>query len=216
MADRAHVEIWSDFVCPFCFLGKRRLERAAEAEGLGLDVTWRSFELDATPARAEPESTTAMLARKYGMSAQQARQSQSSLASAAAEEGIDFQWERAKPANTFDAHRLAHLAAERGLGDEVEERFMRAFMTEGEFLSDHATLIRLATSAGLEEAEVRGVLDSDAYADAVRQDQAVARAQLQIEGVPFFLIEGRLAISGAQPRELFREALRRAVAESKR
>lgn len=205
------VDVWSDFVCPFCFLGKRRLERAAAEEGLGIAVRWRSFELDPSAARSGQESTTAMLVRKYGMSEQQAIQSQSSLASAAAQEGIDFRWDIAKPANTFDAHRLAHFAADRGLGGEAEERFMRAFMTEGEFLGNPATLLRLATSIGLEEAEVRRVLGSDAYADGVRADQAVARAKLQIQGVPFFVIEGQLAISGAQPCELFRQTLRQAL-----
>jgi predicted DsbA family dithiol-disulfide isomerase len=214
MPDAIRVDVWSDFVCPFCYLGKRRLERAAEEAGLAIDVTWRSFELDPSAAGTGSESTTALLMWKYRMTEQQAIQSQSNLASAAAQEGIDFRWELAKPGNTFDAHRLAHLAADRGLGGEAEERFMRAYMSEGEFLGDGATLVRLATSIGLEESEVRAVLDSDAYAAAVRADQEIARAQLQIQGVPFFVIENRLAISGAQPRELFREALRRAYLEA--
>jgi predicted DsbA family dithiol-disulfide isomerase len=205
------VEVWSDFVCPFCFLGKRRLEHAAAEEGLTLDVHWRSFELDPAARGDGSESTTALLMRKYRMTKPQAIQSQSSLAAAAAQEGIDFRWEIAKPGNTFDAHRLAHLAAERGLGGAAEERFMRAYMSEGEFLGDSAALLRLATSVGLDEADVRRVLDSDAYTDAVRADQQVARAELHIEGVPFFVIENQLAISGAQPRDLFRDALRRAA-----
>lgn len=213
MAGMLNVEVWSDFVCPFCYLGKRRLERAASEENLALTVTWRSFELDPGAPREAKESTTQMLVRKYGMPEQQAVQSQVSLATAAAEEGIDFQWQVAKPVNTFDAHRVAHLAAERGLGGEAEERFMRAFMTEGAALGDPATLLRLATSVGLDSDEVRGVLESDAYASAVRADEQVAREQLGIQGVPFFVFAGRLAISGAQPRELFRQALRQAAAE---
>lgn len=213
MTQKLHVEVWSDFVCPFCFLGKRRLERAAREEELTLSVTWRSFELDPRAPRAATESTTQMLVRKYGMSEQQAVQSQTSLAQAAAADGIDFRWQQAKPVNTFDAHRVAHLASDRGVGVEAEERFMRGFMTEGETLSDPSTLIRLAGSIGLPEADVRAVLDSDAYADAVHEDQRIARTELQIEGVPFFVIEGRLAISGAQPIELFRQALRRGAAD---
>jgi predicted DsbA family dithiol-disulfide isomerase len=211
MAVMLNVEVWSDFVCPFCFLGKRRLERAAAEENLAITVTWRSFELDPMAPREATESTTQMLVRKYGMPEQQAIQSQVSLAAAAAGEGIDFQWQAAKPVNTFDAHRVAHLAADRDLGGEVEERFMRAFMTEGESLGDPASLLRLATSVGLDADEVRGVLESDAYADAVRADQQVAREQLRIQGVPFFVFAGRLAISGAQPGELFRQALRQAA-----
>lgn len=213
MAEMLNVEVWSDFVCPFCYLGKRRLERAATEESLALTVTWRSFELDPGAPRETPESTTAMLVRKYGMPEQQAVQSQLRLAAEAAEEGIDFQWQAAKPVNTFDAHRVAHLAAQRGLGGEAEERFMRAFMTEGETLGDPATLLRLATSVGLDADEVRGVLESDAYAGAVRADENVAREQLRIQGVPFFVFAGRLALSGAQPCELFRQALRQAAAE---
>lgn len=206
-----HIEVWSDIVCPFCTIGKRRLEAAAREEGITLDVTWRSFELDPNAPASHPQPLVDLIATKYGMGREQALQAQQQIATLAAELGIVFNWQQARPGNTFDAHRLAHFAAERGLGDAAQEQLMRAYFTEGRSVGDKATLQAIGEAIGLPAAEVSEVLASDRYADDVRRDEQVALQELQVRGVPFFVIDGRLAISGAQPVELFRRALRQAL-----
>ena len=202
------VDMWSDIVCPFCWLGRQRLEAAARAERIELRLTWRSFELDTKRAKLGEPGLVAHIARKYGMSVEQSLGAQQQLAQAFAQFGGVYDFERARPANTFDAHRLSHLAATRGLSDKMQARLMRAYFAEGEAISDHATLRRLAEEAGLKPDEIEATLTSDAFADDVRRDEEIATQQLDVQGVPFFVLEGRLAISGAQPVETFRGALR--------
>lgn len=204
------VDVWSDIVCPFCTIGKRRLEAAAREEGVALNVTWHSFELDPNAPASHPQPLVELIATKYGMGREQAQQAQQQIATLAAELGVVFNWQQARPGNTFDAHRLAHFAAERGLGDAAQEQLMRAYFTEGQSVADHATLQAIGEAIGLPAAEVSQVLASDRYAAEVRRDEQIAQQQLQVSGVPFFVIDGRLAISGAQPIELFRRALRQA------
>jgi predicted DsbA family dithiol-disulfide isomerase len=205
------VEIWSDIACPWCAVGKRRFEQALAAfeHADEVTVTFRSFELDpdAPPARAG--STAEHLARKYGTSLEQALAMNRRMTETAAEDGLTFRFDIAKGGNTFDAHRLLHLAAAHGRQHELKERLMRGYLGEGELMSDHAALTRLALEAGLPEDEVRDVLATDRYADAVREDEANARG-LGISAVPFFVIDRRFGLAGAQPPAVIGEGLRRA------
>lgn len=212
------VEIWSDVVCPWCYIGKRRLEAALDrfAHADQVEVEWRSFELDphATSVRAAGEGPdhADVLASKYAMSRAQAEAAIGNVTAAAAGEGLDFHLDVSLRANTFDAHRVIHLAAARGIQDAVKERLMRAYFTEGEPVGDRDTLVRLATDAGLDAAEVARVLDTDEHADAVRADEAEARA-LGISGVPFFVVDRAYGVSGAQPADQLLAVLERAWSE---
>ena len=211
------VEIWSDVVCPWCAIGKRRFETAlAEFEHRDeVDVRYRSFELDPTTPRTvegPPAGTaTQRLADKYGVPLAQAEAMQQRVIEQAAGEGLDFRFDKARPGNTVDAHRLLHLAADRGRQAELKERLLLAYFTEGEPVGDVDTLVRLAGQAGLDEGEARSVLESDTYLAEVHEDQATARA-LGISGVPFFVLDRKFGVSGAQPAELLLEALRQAYA----
>jgi len=209
------VDIWSDVVCPFCYIGKRRLEEALEsfAHRDEVEVVWHSFQLDpSAPAIAEGR-TVEKLAAKYGMTLEQAIAAQESLAANAATVGLEFNWQQTKSGNTFDAHRLIHFAATVGKADAMKERLLRAFFTEGEQVGDRAVLVRLAGEAGLDIEQAREVLESSAHAEEVRADIAQAQAY-NIRGVPFFVIDGKYGISGAQPTELFSQALNQAWTEA--
>jgi len=208
------VEVWSDVVCPWCFVGKRRLERAlAGFEHAGeVEVVWRSFELDPDGPRLEELPPSERLQRKYGWTAEQVEASWTRLRALGELEGIEFHFEQARRGNSFDAHRLLHLAREHALHDAVKERFLRAYFTESEPIGDPEALERLAVSAGLDRDEVQDVLGGDGYADAVRADERTAYT-LGVEGVPFFVVGGRYAIAGAQPAELLQAALERAWSE---
>ncbi len=206
-----HVEIWSDIACPWCYVGKRRFEAAlADVEHRdGVQVTWRSFELDPGAPAERPVSGAEHLAEKYGSSVEQARGMQARMTEVAAGEGLAFDFDRARGGNTFDAHRLVHLAAEHGRQDAMEERLMRAYLTEGELMSDHAALARLAAEVGLPAEEIDALLASDRFADAVRDDERTGAA-LGIRGVPFFVVDRQFGASGAQPPEALGELLRHA------
>jgi predicted DsbA family dithiol-disulfide isomerase len=204
------VEIWSDVVCPWCYIGKRRFEAAVEGMDTPVEVVWRSFELDPSASRSPQGTLAEELAAKYGMSVEEARAMMDHMTRTAAAEGLEFDFERARRGNTLDAHRLLHFAAERGLQGEMKERLLRAYFTEGRAIADPAELAALAAEVGLDAGEVEGVLAGDDYVDAVREDETRARS-LGIRGVPFFLIDGKLAVSGAQPSDLMRQALERAT-----
>src|ERR1700733_2713292 len=170
------IEIWSDIACPWCYIGKRRFEAAlAEFEhGDEVRVSWRSFELDPS---APPERTgdrAERLAEKYGMTVEQAREAEQRLTDVAAGEGLPFRFDIARSGTTFDGHRLVHLAETHDLQDAMKERLLRAYFTEGELMSDHDTLVRMALEIGLDEQEVRELLDGDRYADEVRADERTA------------------------------------------
>ena len=206
-----NVEIWSDIACPWCYVGKRRFETAmAEYEHRDeVTITWRSFELDpAAPAEATGDYA-GRLAAKYGTSHEQAQRMIDDMTRTAAAEGLDFRFDRARGGNTFDAHRVLHLARAHGIEDAVKERFLRAYFTEGELISDHATLQRLATEAGLPADEVADALSGDRFADEVREDERTARS-FGISGVPFFVVDRQYGASGAQPPELLLQLLRQA------
>ncbi|MFC3689061.1 DsbA family oxidoreductase [Aquipuribacter hungaricus] len=216
------VEVWSDVVCPWCYIGKRRLEAAVEQTGVDVRLVWRSFQLDpSAPRPGEPghgEDVASHLGQKYGGGREAGLQMNARVSEVAAGDGLEFHLERAVRGSTADAHRLVHLAAtldadgSQGLQDRVKERFLRAYFTEGQDVSDHAVLRQLATSAGLPDQQVDDVLSSAAYARDVTADQAQAAAY-GATGVPFTVVDGRYGVSGAQPVEVFAEALRRAAAD---
>jgi predicted DsbA family dithiol-disulfide isomerase len=204
------IEVWSDVVCPWCYVGKRNLE-AALADFPHADqvtVEWRSFELDPnTPTRVEL-SMDEVLERKYGMTPDQASSANRRLTELAAAAGLEYHLDRVQIGNTFDAHRLLHLAAHQGLGDELTERILRAYFTEGRAVSDPVTLAELAADVGLDAVRVTEVLNSDEYADEVRADEARA-VELGSTGVPFFVLDGRFGIPGAQPPDVLLRLLHR-------
>ena len=208
------IEVWSDVVCPFCYVGKRELQAAlADFEHADeVEVVWKAFELDRT-ASAEGEDTAEHLMAKYGLSADEVAAQNDSIAERAAQVGLEFNWRSSKSTNTLDAHRLIKLAETEGKGDEATEAFMKAFFTDGELVSDHDTLVRVATGIGLDEARVREVLGGVEFAEQVHADESEA-AGYGISGVPFFLFEGQWAVSGAQPAELFTQALDQVWAET--
>lgn len=210
------VEIWSDVVCPWCYIGKRRFESALASfpEREHVEVVWRSFELDPDAPRHSPETLNELLAHKMGAPVERVAAAQERLTALAADEGLDYHLDRAQHGNTFDAHRLIHLAAEHGRQGEMKEQLMHAYFTEGKAIGEPDALVEVGSSVGLDPHELRSTLDNEAYADAVRADERRA-AQLGISGVPFFVFDGRYAVSGAQPTDVFRSVLQRAWAESK-
>ena len=176
-----------------------------------VELVWRSFELDpaAAPSGAESGSYVRRLADKYGRTTVQAQAMLDSMTATAATEGLDFRFDLARPGNTFDAHRLLHLALEHGVQDELKERFDRATFSEGLQTSDHDSLRALAVEVGLPAREVDDVLSTDRFADAVRADERQAQAY-RITGVPFFVIDEKYGVSGAQPAEVVLDALEQA------
>ena len=208
------VEIWSDVVCPWCYVGKRRFEDALArfAHRDEVEVVWRSFELD-PGAPVERELLGAEhLAAKYGMSLEEAQTSQRRLTDLAAAEGLEYHLDTTPGGNSFDAHRLLHLAAASGRQDELKERLLRGYFTEGQAIGRRDVLARLADDVGLEPAEVEGVLSGDQFGEAVRADEQRAR-MLGINGVPFFAVDERCGISGAQSSDLLLSALDQAWSE---
>lgn len=208
------VEIWSDIICPWCYIGKRRFEAALEqfAHKDQVEVIWRSFELDPDAPAHRQGSLEELLARKYGMDRMQARAANVRLSSLAAAEGLEYHLEAAQPGNTFAAHRLLHLAAERGVQPALKERLLHGYFTEGAAIGDPATLLRLAAEAGLDPAEARAALEGGAYADQVRDDEQLG-VDLGCEGVPFLVIDRAYGVAGAQPTEVLLQALQQAWAQ---
>jgi predicted DsbA family dithiol-disulfide isomerase len=210
-----HVQVWSDVACPWCYVGKRRLEAAiARAPSPPVEVVWRSFELDPAAPRVQPPAPYAdRLAAKYRTTVERAREMIDRMAAVGAADGLSLRFDRIRPGNTFDAHRLLHLARERGVQGAVKERLLRAYLTDGEAIGEPEVLARVAAEAGLDPGEARQVLSGEEYASAVRADEDEAR-RLGIHAVPFFVLAGRYGVAGAQPVEALREALARAAEET--
>ena len=205
-----------DVVCPWCYLGKRRLEMALDQMPRrdAFEVVWRAFELDPeAPREREPSKSYAeLLASKYGRTLPQAQAMIANTAALAHNEGLDYRFELIRPGNSFDAHRLIRLGREEGRQDKVLERFFRAYFTEGQPIGERETLAQHARQAGLNGQAVDDVLAGDRFAREVHADENEARA-LGVNGVPFFLLGKRYGVSGAQPPEVLREALERAWGE---
>jgi predicted DsbA family dithiol-disulfide isomerase len=209
------IEVFSDVVCPWCYIGKRRLEQALSTfpHAHEVTITYRSFQLDPTAPRRSEESLEQHLATKYGRTLDEARQMNQRVSDVAATVGLDFRLADAQRGNTFDAHRLLQLAAARGRQPELKERLMKAYFSEGGLLSDHNELVALAAQVGLDPAEVAAVLAGDDYADAVRADLALARG-FGVTGVPFFVVDRTYGVSGAQEAAVLTDVLQRAWTEA--
>jgi predicted DsbA family dithiol-disulfide isomerase len=209
------IEIWSDVACPWCYIGKRRFEKALSSFSHSDDVQviWRSFQLEPDAPPTSSENVYDMLSRKYHVSRDQAVAMNNRVASVAATEGLDFQLDRINCGNTFDAHRLIHLAAAHDMQEKAKERLLHAYFVEGLAVGDHDTLAAIASELGLPNDEVQRMLEGDDYAGDVRADLRRGAA-FGIQGVPFFVIDERYGISGAQPAEVFLDALRRVWSES--
>ncbi|MDT0442395.1 DsbA family oxidoreductase [Streptomyces johnsoniae] len=203
------VEVWSDLVCPWCYIGKRRLERAlADFEGRDeVRVVWRSYQLDPEAPDTADLTLPAHLTERQGLPPEQVAEMLGRVSGIAEGDGLAYRLAEARPANTFDAHRLVHHAAGLGLGAAVQERLLAAYAQEGIALAGHETLARLAAEAGCDEAAARRALADGDHADAVREDIATAR-QLGITGVPAFVLDRTFLVSGAQPAEAFGRVLR--------
>ena len=204
-----HIDIWSDVVCPWCYLGKRRLEKSlASFEGRGdVTIAHRSFQLDPTRPKGETTSRRTMLMSKYRLTEDRVREMDHNMETMAAAEGLEYHLtEKGQSGNTLDAHRLVHLAASHGREDQMLERLYKAYFTEQRSVFNVESLVSLALEEGLDATEVHEALESDRYVDAVRRDLEEAR-MLGVTGVPFFVIDGRYGISGAQATEVFTRAL---------
>ncbi|GAA5520979.1 DsbA family oxidoreductase [Aliifodinibius salicampi] len=203
------VEIWSDIMCPFCYIGKRRFEQALNQFEYAdeVKVEWRSFQLNPDMETAPNASINEYLAESKGWSLNEARQMNERVTKMAAEEGLEYHMDQAVVANSFDAHRLIQFAKSNDLGDEAEETLFQAYFTEGKNMDDTDTLVEIAEQIGLVTQETREVLKSDQYAKAVQHDIQTAQA-MNIRGVPFFLFNRKFAVSGAQESETFLKALK--------
>ncbi|OIJ62808.1 DsbA family oxidoreductase [Streptomyces mangrovisoli] len=210
------VEIWSDIACPWCYVGKARFDKALAAfpHRDAVEVVHRSFELDPGRAKGDTQPVLAMLTKKYGMSEAQAQAGEENLGRQAAAEGLDYRTRDRDHGNTFDMHRLLHFAKEQGRQDELIQILYRAnFAEERSVFGDDERLVELAVAAGLDADAARAVLaDPTAHADAVRADEREA-AELGANGVPFFVLDRTYGVSGAQPAEVFTQALTQAWGE---
>ncbi|MFD6858091.1 DsbA family protein [Rhodococcus sp. NPDC060090] len=209
----AHVEIWSDIACPWCYIGKRRFSDALAdfPQRDRVSVTWRSYQLAPdTPAGLRKPEIEALVEMK-GMPAEQVRQMFAQVAGSAAQVGLDIDFDTVIAANTFDAHRLLHIAGDKR--EDLLEALFRAHFVDGEVVDDRDALVRIAVSVGLDADQVRADLDSGAAADSVRADLLEAR-QLGVTGVPFFVANRAVAVSGAQPKDVFVALLERAVSDA--
>ncbi|MBL7740267.1 MAG: DsbA family oxidoreductase [Chitinophagaceae bacterium] len=208
------VEIWSDVMCPFCYIGKRRFEKALAAflHSGDIEVIWKSFQLNPGMKTEPGKSINQYLAEVKGWSLEQAKQANDYVTNMASEVGLQYDFDKAVVANSFDAHRVVQLAKTHGKGDAMEEQLFKAYFTEGKNIADHPTLIALATGIGLDRDAVKHTLESDQYADAVEQDIYESH-QIGVKGVPFFVFNDRYAISGAQATETFAGALEQAWGE---
>ncbi len=213
------VEVWSDIMCPFCYIGKRNYESALSQFGGGdhIEIEWHSFQLDPMIPKnsSRKENVYQYLADRKGISYDQSAKMHERVIQMARNAGLDYRFDKAIVANSFDAHRLIQLAKTKGLGDAAEERLFRAYFTEGKDFGDHDTLVSIGKETGLEEDEIKSALVSDEYAEKVERDIQEA-AEIGVEGVPFFIFDRRYAVSGAQPPEYFLQALNQSFGEWKK
>lgn len=208
------VEIWSDVMCPFCYIGKRRFERAlAQFPGKDeVEVTWRSFQLDPNLVTDPSVNAAKSLAEKKGWSEAQAAQAQQQVSGMAASEGLHYDFDKLVVANSFDAHRFTHFAKQHGKQSEAEEGLFAAHFIEGKNIDDRSVLAAIGASIGLDADEIKATLASDAFADAVAEDVDMAR-QFGISGVPFFVFDRKYGVSGAQDVSVFLQTMEKVQAE---
>ena len=208
------IEIWSDVMCPFCYIGKRNFETALEHfdNKDKIDVEWKSFQLDPSIPEVANESQHDYLVKHKRMSSQHVSSMLQNITQSARGAGLEYHMDKALMVNSFKAHRLIQLAKTRGLGNGAEELLFKAFFTDGKNIADDDTLVELGKEAGLNETEIRNALIDDKYADLARKDMDEART-IGVNGVPFFVFDRKYAVSGAQPPQAFTQALEKSYAE---
>lgn len=208
------IEIWSDVMCPFCYIGKRNFEKALAqfTEKEKIEIVWKSFQLDASVPDIATESYEEYLVKRKGLSAEQVKGMLQNVTQMAREAGLDYHFDRSVMVNSLKAHRLIQFAKTRKLGDEAEERLFHAFFTEGKSIADIDTLTQLGVEIGLDATELQAAFTDELYAYQVNQDIQEAR-QIGVNGVPFFVFNRKYAISGAQPPQAFLETLRKSFDE---
>lgn len=203
------IEIWSDYVCPFCYIGERKLEQALEQLDMkdDVEIIFNAFELDPNAAPSYEANINELIAKKYGMGLAQAKAANENIINAARGVGLNFNFDNLKPTNTFNAHRLSHYAKAEGKLKEYTEIVMKGYFADSMLISDHNTLADLAEKVGLNRDKSMEILSSDAFTEEVRQDETAAHKR-GINGVPYFLFDGKEAVSGAQPVETFVQVMR--------
>jgi predicted DsbA family dithiol-disulfide isomerase len=208
------VEIWSDVMCPFCYIGKRKFEHALNQfdHKDEVEVVWKSFQLQPDLVTDPTKNTTDHLAKIKGWSIAQATEANQYVTNMAKEVGLDYHLDKAIVANSFDAHRVLQFAKTKGKGDLLKEQLLKAYFVDGKNTADHTTLIDLAAEIGLDATEVKSVLDSNTFADKVQQDIYESH-QIGVRGVPFFVFNDKYAVSGAQAPETFLGALKQSFSE---
>ncbi|WP_274308383.1 DsbA family oxidoreductase [Solibacillus daqui] len=209
------IEVWSDYVCPFCYIGKTQLEHVLEQAGYGeaIEVELKSYLLDPTVKEDASEPIYEGLQQKYGMSIEEVKKMTQNVVARASEVGLAFNFDDMKNANTVKAHRLAKWAETKDKGKAFSERVLKAYFTEGQLIGHDETLLNLAEEVGLERQQAQAVLANDDYLAEMQQDIAIAQ-QLGVRGVPFFVIDQKYGISGAQPKEVFEQAIEKAAQEA--
>ncbi len=209
------IEVWSDYVCPFCYIGKRRFEEALESTGFGdkVEVVFKAYQLDPNTPKSSDKKMLEVLSEKYNMPAEEAKNMSDNIVQQAKTVGLAYDYENLYPANTFDAHRLAKLAEQEGKGAQAAEKFLNAYFVQAKQIGEEDVLLDLATDLGISKDRAKEVLSSDEFAADVKQDIAEA-GQIGVKGVPFFVIDRKYAISGAQPAETFANALQKAFEEA--
>lgn len=209
--DKMKVEVWSDVMCPFCYIGKRRFENALKdfEHGNNIEIEWKAFQLDPSIPSNTGQTVNEYLAARKGIPSEHAAKMNAHVTAMAAELGLRYKLDTAVVANSFDAHRLAHLAKEKGRGDETTERIFKAYFEESKDIADHQTLTEIGILAGLDRDELVSLFNSDHLKKEVKKDLEEG-SQLGIQGVPFFVLDRAYAVSGAQPTDIFRQALERA------
>jgi predicted DsbA family dithiol-disulfide isomerase len=208
MENKLKIQIWSDIMCPYCYIGKRRIEGALAEfpHAANVEIEWKSFQLDASFIASEADNMVEHLAEKYRKDKAWAQEMMDSMTQNAKNSGLDFHFEKAIMANSFNAHRLLHLAKKHNKSNELEELLFKAYLTDGKNINNLDTLSELGIEAGLDKNEIETVLHSDAYAEAVKQDIEMAH-NVGVQGVPFFVFDNKYAVSGAQHVETFVKTL---------
>lgn len=208
MENKLKIQIWSDVMCPYCYIGKRRIEDALIQfpHADSVEIEWKSFQLDASFIASEDDNMVEHLAEKYRKDKEWAQEMMDSMTENAKNSGLDFHFEKAIMANSFNAHRLLHLAKKHNQSDELKELLFKAYLTDGKDINNTKTLTNLGINVGLDPAEIETVLHSDAYAKDVKEDIEMAQ-NIGVQGVPFFVFDNKYAVSGAQHVETFVKTL---------
>jgi predicted DsbA family dithiol-disulfide isomerase len=206
------VEIWSDIMCPFCYIGKRKFEKALEQFGdkEKVEITWKSFQLNPDMETAPGKNINQYLAEIKGWSLEQAKEMNDRVTKMAESVGLSYDFNKAVVANSFDAHQFIQLAKTKGKGDLAEEQLFKGYFTEGSDIADTETLVAIGVSIGLDREEVKDALESGKYAEAVQQDIAEAQ-QIGVRGVPFFVFDRKYAVSGAQESAAFLDVMNKTL-----